>query len=81
MNAEQWDGPIQDAIHRHDEELGHWPPRPHTVAPASFFHRPTRPNGGTVHVDWFRRAPTGGGTVYAQPSGNPYDESLPEETR
>jgi hypothetical protein len=74
MNAEQWDGPIQDATRRHDEELGHLPKAPavgsHSIG---FFQPPTRPTGGTAYVSWFRRAPTGGGTVFQRPDfGNPY---------
>lgn len=40
----------------------------------SFFRPPIKPTGGTVYiapvtyVTWFRRAPTGGGTVRQRPA-------------
>ncbi len=53
MTPEQnWDGPIQDAIRRHDEQLGHLPKAPAAgpVSPVLFFAPPSRPNGGTVYA-------------------------------
>lgn len=49
MTPEQkWNGPIQDAIRRHDENLVHLPPAPgQPVLPVDWFRR--APNGGTVH--------------------------------
>lgn len=57
---ERWDGPIQDAIRRHDEALGHQPPAVQPVSPVLFFQPPVRPNGGTVYV-----RPPGSGNPYA----------------
>jgi len=57
---ESWNGPFQDAIREHDRSLGHLP-----KAPAE--------GRTSFPVDWFRRMPNGGGTVFLRPEEGSVD--------
>lgn len=56
----QWDDPIQDAIREHDRSLGHGPKAPAEGRRVSAVH-------------FFRRMPTGGGTVFRRPEEGSVD--------